>query len=100
ERVEERHNEMVAMSIPEKSDVRFGLTQSLLSTTAESTTRIIYRTQFEPKFWVPRVLPKRVMLHTLRDATVDMLTEIERTAQRAAMHAELPRVEPIIGPHD
>lgn len=96
ERVEERTNELVATALPERSDVRYGLTQTQLSTTAASTTRIVYRTQIEPKFWVPRVLPKRAMLHTLRDATIDLLTQVEKNAQRGTVHADLPRVEPIV----
>lgn len=95
ERVEERTNELLATALPDRSDVKFGMTQTQLSTTAASTTRVVYRTQIEPKFWVPRVLPKRAMLNTLRDATIDLFTQVEKNAQHASVHADLPRVAPI-----
>lgn len=95
ERVEERANELVATAIPERSDVNFGVTHTRLSTTAAATTRLVYRTQIEPKFWVPRVVAKRAMLNTLRDATIQLLTQVEKKAQHGSVHAELPRVAPI-----
>ena len=96
ERVEERTNELLATAIPERSDVRFGLTHTQLSTMADSTTRIVYRTQIEPKFWVPRMLPKRAMLNTLRDATIQLLTQVEKNAQHGTVHAEVPRLSPAL----
>ncbi|MET0986115.1 MAG: hypothetical protein ABW034_11990 [Steroidobacteraceae bacterium] len=96
ERVEERTNELLATAIPERSDVKFGLTHMQLSTTAESTTRLVYRTQIEPKFWVPRMLPKRAMLNTLRDATIQLLTQVEKNAQHGTVHAEVPHLSPAV----
>ncbi|MET0657935.1 MAG: hypothetical protein ABW110_07235 [Steroidobacteraceae bacterium] len=96
ERVEERSNELLATAIPERSDVRFGFTHMQLSTTAASTTRMVYRTQIEPKFWVPRMLPKRAMLNTLRDATIQLLTQVEKNAQHGTVHAEVPHLSPVV----
>ena len=81
ERVEERHHELVAESLPERSDVRFGLTHTQISTLGPSTTRVVYRTQIEPKFWVPRFIGRRAMLGTLRDATIELFTQVERSAR-------------------
>lgn len=96
ERVEERVNELVATAIPERSDVSFGLTQTQLSTTAERTTRITYRTQIEPKFWVPRLLAQRAMLNTLRDATIQLLTQVEKNAQHGTVQAEVAHVPALL----
>ena len=95
ERVEERANELLATTIPERSDVRFGLTHTQLSTTTTRATRLVYRTQIEPKFWVPRIVPKRAMLNTLRDATIQLLAQVEKNAQHGTVQAEVARVPPL-----
>ena len=87
ERVEERPYELVATAVPERSDVKFGLTQTQISTSGPQTTRLVYRTQIEPKFWVPRIVGRRAMLSTLREATIDLFTQVERTAQQPAPNA-------------
>src|SRR5262249_30833327 len=84
ERVEERPYELVATAMPERSDVKFGLTQTQISTLGPQETRVVYRTQIEPKFWVPRIVGRRAMLSTLREATIDLFTQVERTAQQPA----------------
>jgi hypothetical protein len=81
ERVEERHYDLVAHAVPERSDVRFGLTHTQISTLGPSATRVVYRTQIEPKFWVPRFVGRRAMLGTLRDATIQLFTQVERFAR-------------------
>ena len=84
ERVEERPYELLATALPERSDVTFGITQTQISTSGPRTTRLVYRTQIEPKFWIPRLVGRRAMLNTLREATIDLFTQVERTAQLPA----------------
>lgn len=83
ERVAERWNELVATAVPERSDVKFGLTETRLSDAGAGSTQVVYRTQIEPKFWVPRVWGRRAMLNTLRDAAIQLFTQVERRAQHA-----------------
>ena len=84
ERVDELDHELIAISIPERSDVKYGVTHTQLSEIEPGSTHILYRTQIEPRFWVPPIIGRRVMLNTLRDATIDLLTQVERTAQQPA----------------
>jgi hypothetical protein len=84
ERVAELDRELIATSIPERSDVKFGVTHTQLLEREPGSTQIFYRTQIESKFWVPPIIGRRVMLNTLRDATIDLLTQVERTAQQPA----------------
>lgn len=86
ERVEERPNELTATALPERSDVKFGLTQSQWQSLEPHVTRIVYRTQIEPKFWVPRI-GRRAMLNTLREATIGLMEQVELEAQKAESHA-------------
>jgi hypothetical protein len=88
ERVEERPFELVASAVPERSDVKFGLTETRLQTVGPSTTHLMYRTQIEPKFWVPRVFGRRTMLNTLRDATIELFDQVERSAQAGGWRVE------------
>jgi hypothetical protein len=94
ERVEERPNELTATALPERSDVKFGLTQSQWQSLEPHVTRIVYRTQIEPKFWVPRI-GRRAMLNALRDATIGLLKQVELEAQQAE-----PPAMPPATPHE
>jgi Polyketide cyclase / dehydrase and lipid transport len=76
-------NALIAVAIPERSDVRFGQTSMELTEVGE-TTRIHYRTSIDPAFWVPPIIGRSIMLNTLRDATVDLLKRVEHTASAAA----------------
>lgn len=81
ERVEERPGELLATVIAERSDAERGSTHTQL-TAQGSATRVVYSTQIVPKFWVPALLGRSLMLRSLRDATVSLFEHIEQRAMQ------------------
>jgi hypothetical protein len=82
ERVREFDGGLEATALPGRSDVKFGLTRTELTPIDPQTTRLVYRTQIEPKFWIPRIIGRRAMLNTLRDTTVDLFKQVEIVARQ------------------
>lgn len=82
ERVVEATHELRATAIGGRSDVSFGETHTQIST-AGKRTRVIYRTSMTPDFWIPRLIGRRLMLNTLRDATLTLFASVERQARTA-----------------
>lgn len=86
-RVEEVFESPLALSAttdPERSDVRFGETQTVIEAVDDSRTRIIYRTSIVPGFWVPALGGRRWMLRTMEQATVELFENVEERAQTRA----------------
>jgi hypothetical protein len=79
ETVREEVHELRATTIADKSDVAYGETFTQLSN-AGKRTRVVYRTTISPDFWIPRFVGRRVMLNTLRDATLNLFGNVERQA--------------------
>lgn len=79
ERVEEGVHELRAATIPERSDVAYGDTYTQISN-AGPKTRVVYRTVVSPDFWIPRFVGRRVMLNTLRDASLTLFSNVEKRA--------------------
>jgi hypothetical protein len=80
ELVEERPWELLATIIPAKSDAERGGTHTVLIADGEHT-QVQYTTYIVPKFWVPALFGRSIMLRTLRDATTSMFENIEKRAQ-------------------
>jgi len=80
ESVEERPLELLATVIPDKSDAERGSTHAVLLAEGDHT-RVQYTSSIVPKFWVPALFGRNMMLHTLRDATLSMFEHIEKLAQ-------------------
>jgi len=80
ELVEERPLELLATIIAAKSDAERGGTHTVLIADGERT-QVRYTTSIVPKFWVPALFGRNIMLHTLRDATISMFENIEKRAQ-------------------
>ena len=80
ERVEERPLELIATVVPDKSDAERGVTHTVLTDEGDRT-QVQYTTFIVPKFWVPPLFGRSIMLHTLRDATLTMFQNIEKMAQ-------------------
>jgi hypothetical protein len=80
ERVQERPFELLAMVVPDESDVAAGRTQTAMQT-MESRTRVRYSTSVAPKFWVPALIGRPLMLRTLREASLDLFGNVEKQAQ-------------------
>ncbi len=81
ERVTESHMGLVAISDPERSDVKFGASYTALSPLEDGRSRVSYRTDIVPDFWVPSLVGRRFMLKTLEDATTTLFRNVERKAQ-------------------
>lgn len=80
ETVKEGPMELLATVIPAKSDAKRGSTHTVLIADG-NRTRVHYTTYIVPKFWVPALFGRSIMLHTLRDATLSMFEHIEKMAQ-------------------
>jgi hypothetical protein len=80
ERVQESAFELLAIAVPEQSDVASGQSHTVLQT-IEGGTRVRYRLTVVPKFWVPPFIGRTVMLRTLRDVSLDLFRQIEVRAQ-------------------
>ena|GEM_PF-667054 len=79
ERVEERPGELLATVLPERSDAERGETHTVLL--ADGTrTRVQYTTFIVPKFWVPALFGRSLMLRALREGTVSLFQNVERRA--------------------
>lgn len=80
ETVDERPLELIATVVPDKSDAERGATHTVLTAEGDRT-QVQYTTSIVPKFWVPALFGRSIMLHTLRDATLTMFQNIEKMAQ-------------------
>jgi len=80
EMVEERPLELLATVIAEKSDAQRGATHTVLKVDKDRT-QVQYTTSIVPKFWVPALFGRSIMLRTLHDATTSMFEHIEKRAQ-------------------
>ena len=80
ERVQESAFELIAVVVPEQSDVASGQSHTVLQT-IEGGTRVRYRLSVVPKFWVPPFGGRAMMLHTLREVSLDLFRQIEARAQ-------------------
>ncbi len=80
ETVDERPLELIATIMPDKSDAERGVTHTVLIADGPYT-QVQYTTYIVPKFWVPALFGRSIMLHTLRDATTHMFEHIEKMAQ-------------------
>ena len=81
ERVEESTHALLAITDPERSDMKFGETRMQLSAIDDERTQITYRTRLQPDFWIPALVARRMMLETLEDATIDLFRSVEQEAQ-------------------
>jgi hypothetical protein len=80
EEVEERPNELLATVVLPESDVRFGVTRSQWEP-QDGGTSLQYRLEIMPKFWIPPVFGRRLMIKTLREGTLSLFNNVEREAR-------------------
>jgi hypothetical protein len=80
EEVEERPDELLATAVLAESDVHFGVTRSQWQP-QNGGTALQYRLEIMPKFWVPRLFGRRLMISTLREGTLSLFTNVEREAR-------------------
>jgi len=79
ELVDEKPNRLVATTIPGEGDLRFGLAVTQVEAQAGGT-RVRYRNEFDPSFWMPRWLVRSAMHKSLREGTLEMFRAIEARA--------------------
>jgi hypothetical protein len=79
ELLEELPGRVVATAIPGEGDLKYGLTVIRVESRGGGT-RIRYRNEFDPSFWMPRWLVRKAMYKTLHDGTLEMFRAIERRA--------------------
>ena len=80
EEIQELPDQLLATAILDQSDVRFGVTRSQWQST-EHGTEVIYRLEIMPKFWIPPLFGRRLMISTLRAGTLELFTNVEKAAQ-------------------
>jgi hypothetical protein len=81
EQVTESPYALAAISDPERSDVKFGESFTALSRIDADHSRVSYRTDIVPDFWIPSLIGRHFMLKTLEDATTTLFRNVERKAQ-------------------
>lgn len=81
EEIEEQPEELLATAVLAESDVRLGVTRSQW-TANHGGTAITYRMEIMPKFWIPALFGRRLMIKTLREGTLSLFTNVEGAAQR------------------
>jgi len=67
---------LLATAIPGEGDVKYGLTEIRVEP-RNGGTRVRYRNEFDPSFWMPRWLVRKAMVTTLHDGTLAMFRAIE-----------------------
>lgn len=79
ELIDKQPDRLVATAVPDRGDLRYGLTVTRLAPEGGGT-RVRYRTEFDPSFWIPRWLVRSAMRTTLREGTLGMFRAIETRA--------------------
>lgn len=82
EEIEEQPDELLATAVLAESDVRFGVTRSHWIANRGGTA-LTYRLEIMPKFWIPALFGRRLMIKTLREGTLSLFTNVESAAQRS-----------------
>jgi len=78
--LQENPGELIATAIPDLSDVKDSVTRTQWQA-SPTGTRVTYRLNLDPKFWVPALFGRSAMLDTMRDGTVAMFTSVVRVAR-------------------
>ncbi|MFK7888907.1 MAG: SRPBCC family protein [Gammaproteobacteria bacterium] len=77
---------IVTRAIPEKSDVKYGLSNWVLEE-KDGATRVTFRMQMEPDFWVPPVVGPYFIRKFLREGSADAAQRLENFALELAPDA-------------
>jgi hypothetical protein len=79
ERVQRTSDSLVAVVVPERSDIRRGIARTRWEPQGAGTL-LRYEAEFEPDFWVPGIIAQRLGVRELRDSTLRMFESVEREA--------------------
>jgi carbon monoxide dehydrogenase subunit G len=80
ERLTETDRLLVADAVAGRGDLVQGRAETRVEPEGEGS-RVTYRSDFEPSFWMPRWLVRSAMQHTLEDGTRRMFENVERKAR-------------------
>ncbi|MDH3589842.1 MAG: SRPBCC family protein [Gammaproteobacteria bacterium] len=81
--------EILAIAIPEKSDVDFSVARWVFEQEG-SGTRLLYGVEFKPGFWIPPVLGPMIIRAKLRSRGIDAANRIEQLANASQIHSASP----------
>jgi hypothetical protein len=80
ERVERFEGELVATVVPERSNLKWGVTRTTWEA-ADDATRVTYQAEFEPDFWVPSIIARRYAVRALKSSTLELFDNVEKRAR-------------------
>jgi hypothetical protein len=80
ERVTRGRTSLRAEVLPDRSDLRRGITQTRWRP-AQARTRVQYSAEFEPGFWVPAFIGRGYSLRVLRESTLRLFANVEDRAR-------------------
>ena len=81
--------EIIAVAIPEQSDVEFSVARWVFEPEGNGT-RLVYGLEFKPSFWVPPLLGPMIIRSKLRSRGIDAANRVEELANASRMHSASP----------
>jgi hypothetical protein len=80
ERVEQSDGELIATVIPDRSELKSGVTRTTWRA-ADEATRVTYEAEFVPDFWVPTIIGRRYVVKALKASTLALFSNVEERAR-------------------
>ena len=80
ERVERREGELIATVVPERGELKSGLTRTTWQADDDATS-VTYQAEFVPDFWVPSVIGRRYAVRALKKSTLELFGNVEKRAR-------------------
>jgi hypothetical protein len=81
ERVERRDGELIATVVPERGELKSGLTRTTWQADDDDTTSVTYQAEFVPDFWVPSLIGRRYAVRALKTSTLELFGNVEKRAR-------------------
>ena len=81
ERVERREGELIATVVPERGELKSGLTRTTWQADDDDTTSVTYQAEFVPDFWVPSLIGRRYAVRALKTSTLELFGNVEKRAR-------------------
>jgi hypothetical protein len=80
ERVERREGELLATVVPERSELKSGVTRTTWQADDDATS-VTYQAEFVPDFWVPVAIGRRYAVRALKASTLQLFDNVEKRAR-------------------
>jgi len=81
--------EIVAVALPEQSDVDYSIGRWVLEPEGDGT-RVLYGLEFKPSFWVPPLLGPLILRSKLRSRGREAADRVEELANASQIHSAAP----------